>query len=139
MLAFLSSGSRHQTSHLLNLTPTVARNLPSLKTIGTSSTRLFSSGPPTQYVLFYNYIPDVLEKRPPHRDLHLSLASDLAKDGKCLSGGPTTPLKADVPDGAVFVFSDEESANFFVKEDPYVKHGIVTDWSIKEWTVAVQS
>lgn len=121
MLAFLSTTSKH------SLTAT------------RSSTRLFSAGPPTQYVLQYSYIPDVLEKRGPHRELHLNLAKDLAKEGNCLSGGPTTPMGAEVPDGAVFVFSNEESAKWFVEEDPYVKHGIVTDWSIKEWTVAIQA
>ena len=60
-------------------------------------------------------------------------------EGKCLSGGPHTPQNESVPDGAVFIFSDEESAEFFVKEDPYVKNGIVTGWSIKEWTVAIPS
>ena len=93
-----------------------------------------SAAPPKQYVLRYNYVADVLEKRPPHREKHLELATDM-----CLSGGPTAPLNADVPTGALFIFEKLEAAEAFVKQDPYVSAGIVTGYTIEEWTVAIQN
>ena len=84
--------------------------------------------------MHYNYVEDVLEKRPPHREKHLELAKEM-----CLSGGPTAPLKAEVPTGALFLFETLEAAETFVKEDPYVTAGIVTGHSIEEWTVAIQN
>ena len=40
---------------------------------------------------------------------------------------------------ALFVFTRKESAEKFVKEDPYVSNGIVTGHSISEWSVVVGS
>ena len=144
MIAFLSTASK-QRNHITNHQSQILHktcssfNPVAHKAYSFSSTRLFASGPSTQYILYYDYIPDVLEKRGPHRELHLSLAQGLADEGKCLSGGPTTPMDASVPDGAIFVFTNEESARWFVQEDPYVKNGIVTDWTLKEWTVPIQA
>mmetsp|Transcript_23487 Transcript_23487/g.32939 ORF Transcript_23487/g.32939 Transcript_23487/m.32939 type:complete len:129 (-) Transcript_23487:223-609(-) len=92
----------------------------------------------TRYLLSYDYIPDVLEKRGPFREGHLGLAKKLIEDGKCLSGGPTGEPGMEVPKGALFIFTDEESAKGFVEEDPYVSGGIVTAHSIEEWNVVVE-
>jgi uncharacterized protein len=97
-----------------------------------------ASGPPTKYVLTYQYVPDVLEKRGPYRADHLGLAQDLAKEGRCAMGGPVTPQGEKVPTGAVFIFEDLEAAESFVEKDPYVANGIVTSHKIEEWTVAIQ-
>ncbi|CAB9506070.1 YCII-related domain [Seminavis robusta] len=92
----------------------------------------------TQYLLHYDYIPDVLEKRGPYREGHLDLAKKLIAEGTCLSGGPTGEPGMEVPSGALFIFTDLEAAQLFVKEDPYTQNGIVTGHSIKEWNVVVQ-
>ena len=92
----------------------------------------------TQYLLRYNYVSDVLEKRGPYREGHLNLAKKLIEEGKCLSGGPTGDLGMKVPTGALFIFTDPEAAKLFVEEDPYVVNGIVTGHSIEEWNVVVQ-
>jgi uncharacterized protein len=92
----------------------------------------------TQYLLKYDYIPDVLEKRGPYREGHLNLAKKLIAEGTCLSGGPTGPLAMEVPTGALFIFTDQEAAKLFVEEDPYVANGIVTGHTIQEWNVVVQ-
>ncbi len=92
----------------------------------------------TQYLLQYDYIPDVLEKRGPYREGHLGLAKQLIEEGKCLSGGPTSDVGMEVPTGALFIFTDEASAKAFVDADPYVSNGIVTGHSIQQWTVVVQ-
>mmetsp|Transcript_23363 Transcript_23363/g.28704 ORF Transcript_23363/g.28704 Transcript_23363/m.28704 type:complete len:134 (+) Transcript_23363:130-531(+) len=107
----------------------------------TQSIRSFSQTIPlaaTNYLLKYEYIPDVLEKRDPYREGHLNLAKKLIAENKCLSGGPTGEPNMEVPTGALFIFTDLESAELFVKEDPYVDGGIVTSHSIEEWNVVVQ-
>lgn len=107
---------------------------PSLSRQFTSSTVLGA----TQYLLYYDYIPDVLEKRGPYREGHLGLAKELLAEGKCLGGGPKGEPGMEVPTGALFVFTDEESAKLFVEKDPYVSAGIVTGHSIEEWNVVIQ-
>eukprot|EP00546_Thalassionema_frauenfeldii_P004890 CAMPEP_0178925920 /NCGR_PEP_ID=MMETSP0786-20121207/18206_1 /TAXON_ID=186022 /ORGANISM="Thalassionema frauenfeldii, Strain CCMP 1798" /LENGTH=130 /DNA_ID=CAMNT_0020600907 /DNA_START=69 /DNA_END=461 /DNA_ORIENTATION=+ len=92
----------------------------------------------TQYLLKYDYIPDVLEKRGPYREKHLGLAQKLIDEGRCLSGGPTGPVEMEVPTGALFIFTDVEAAQQFVKEDPYVSGGIVTGHDIQEYNVVLQ-
>ncbi|KAL9191230.1 hypothetical protein ACHAXT_000936 [Thalassiosira profunda] len=100
------------------------------------STALFST-PPTRYLLNYEYIPDVLEKRGPHREGHIGLAKDMIEEGTCVSGGPTLVPGEGVPNGALFVFTTKEAAEKFVAGDPYVSNGIVTGHSIAEWSVVV--
>lgn len=92
----------------------------------------------TQYLLKYEYIPDVLEKRGPYREGHIGLAKKMVAEGKCLSGGPTGEPNMEIPTGALFVFTELEAAELYAKEDPYVKNGIVTSHSIEEWNVVVQ-
>jgi uncharacterized protein YciI len=91
-----------------------------------------------QYLLKYTYVPDVLEKRGPFRDAHLGLAKQLIAEGTCLSGGPTSEPGAEIPKGALFIFTTEAAAQQFVQGDPYVSNGIVTEHSIEEWNVVVQ-
>ena len=92
----------------------------------------------TQYLLRYDYIPDVLEKRGPFREGHLGLAKQMIEEGTCLSGGPTGEVGMEVPTGALFIFTEEAAAKAFVEGDPYVANGIVTGHSIEEWNVVVQ-
>ena len=111
-----------------------------------SSTRLHSAAaggggggnPSTQFLLRYDYVEDVLEKRGPFRQGHLDLAQKLIDDGLCLSGGPTGQVDMDVPTGALFIFTSADAAKQFVEEDPYVSNGIVTGHSIEQWNVVVQ-
>mmetsp|Transcript_23929 Transcript_23929/g.56272 ORF Transcript_23929/g.56272 Transcript_23929/m.56272 type:complete len:146 (-) Transcript_23929:231-668(-) len=102
-----------------------------------SSTTTALSATGTQYCLHYDYVPDVLEKRGPHRAEHLDLAQKFISEGKCLAGGPTGPPNMEVPTGAMFVFTDAEAAAAMRDNDPYVEHGIVTDSRIVEWNVVV--
>lgn len=92
----------------------------------------------TQFLLKYDYIPDVLEKRGPFREGHLGLAKQMIGEGTCLAGGPSGPVGMEVPTGALFTFTTEEAAKKFVEGDPYVTNGIVTGHSIEEWNVVVE-
>jgi hypothetical protein len=94
-----------------------------------------SNEPVKQYILRYDYASDVLERRGPYREQHLALAKR-----SCISGGPTASTKnPSVPTGALFIFPDSLSAMSFANNDPYVSAGIVTGYSIEEWTVAIQN
>jgi uncharacterized protein YciI len=87
------------------------------------------------YILRYDYVPDILDRRDPYRPGHLELAKRFIGQGKCLYGGPTSNPGMAVPSGALFVFTDEESATVFAKEDPYMSAGLITGHSIQEWNV----
>ena len=59
--------------------------------------------PSTRYLLTYDYVPNVLEKRGPHREGHLGLARTMIECGTCVSGGPTSIPGGDgVPKGGEF-------------------------------------
>ena len=92
----------------------------------------------TKFLLKYEYIPEVLEKRGPYREEHIALANQFIEEGSCLSGGPVGEVDMQVPKGALFVFKDASSAQKYAEGDPYVANGIVTKYSIQEWNVVVE-
>lgn len=87
--------------------------------------------PDTRYILFYDYVSDVLERRAPHRDAHLAQIRAAKDDGRILMAGPL----GDPPHGAAIVFTDRAAAEAFPESDPYVTNGLVTDWQVDSWAV----
>jgi len=87
------------------------------------------------YVLFYEYAPDYMERREPLRAAHFALARPLIERGELFIGGAF----ANPADGAMIVFSGDSPAiaENFAKVDPYVTHGLVTRWWVREWTTVV--
>ena len=87
------------------------------------------------YLLLYDVVPDYLARRATLREDHLALARAAAARGELLLGGAL----ADPVDGAVLLFRAEsrEAVERFVAADPYVRHGLVTAWRIREWTTVV--
>ena len=85
------------------------------------------------WLLFYEYVEDVLERRGPYRPAHLDLVNEAHARGALLMAGAL----ADPVDGAVFVFTgdDATAAEELVRADPYVANGLVTSWRIRRWTV----
>lgn len=102
-----------------------------LKSSSSSSSNTNNTG---KYILEYEYVSDILEKRTPYRSEHLALAEDLQKKQLIIAAGPFNP-----PSGAVFLFntSDKSIVNKFVEQDPYVKAKLVTKYTIKEWNVVI--
>lgn len=87
------------------------------------------------YLLFYDYVPDVLERRAPLRDEHLARAWEAQVRGELvLAGALANPI-----DGAVFHFrcDSAETVKRFAEADPYVRGGIVTRWWVREWATVV--
>jgi uncharacterized protein len=82
-----------------------------------------------KYVLFYESSPDVLTKAPLHIADHRALWREFSSGGRLLMIGPfANPLE-----GAMGVFTTREAAEEFAKRDPFVNHGVVNSWSIREW------
>ena len=92
--------------------------------------------PKPLHLLLYTYTDNALEKRAPHRTAHLAAARAAELRGQLLLGGAL----ADPLDGGVLLFAGgREVAEEFATSDPYTQNGIVTDWTVREWTVVVGS
>jgi uncharacterized protein YciI len=84
------------------------------------------------YLLFYDVVPDYVERRAAFRDEHLALAWEAHTRGELVLGGAL----ADPVDGAVLLFSGDSpaAAEAFAVADPYVRNGLVTKWRVRKWT-----
>jgi uncharacterized protein YciI len=89
----------------------------------------------TYWLLFYDYVDDIVDRRGPFREAHLARARDAHNRGALLFAGAL----ADPVDGALFVFraDDRDVVEDFARHDPYVKEGLVTAWKVRPWNVVV--
>jgi uncharacterized protein YciI len=87
------------------------------------------------WLLFYDFVDDIGERRVPFRDAHLALARAAHQRGELIIAGAF----AESPLGAVLVFRGDDTAavESFVASDPYVANGLVTAWRIRPWQVGV--
>src|SRR5215471_19250099 len=87
------------------------------------------------YLLFYDVVPDYVERRAPLRAEHLARARDAHARGELVLGGAL----ANPVDGAVLLFRGDSpaAAEAFAAADPYVRHGLVTGWRVRAWSAVV--
>lgn len=87
------------------------------------------------YLLFYDYVPDYLERRGEFRAAHFAHAQAALDRGEFILGGAF----ANPADGAVLLFSGDAPAvaENFARADPYVLNGLVTNWRVREWTTVM--
>jgi uncharacterized protein YciI len=87
------------------------------------------------FLLFYEYVPDVLERRANFRGPHLKHAWAAQQRGELMLAGAL----ADPVDGGVLWFSAPNQAvvERFAAQDPYVTSGLVTRWFVRPWTTVV--
>lgn len=87
------------------------------------------------YLLFYDLAADYLTRRQQYRREHLTLTWKSHAAGELILGGAL----ADPVDQAVLLFQVEskEVINRFIEADPYVRNGLVSKWTIREWTTVV--
>jgi hypothetical protein len=87
------------------------------------------------YLLFYDLAEEYLQRRPQYRAEHLGKAWAAHERGELVLAGAL----ADPADTAVLFFKGESSevAEAFVREDPYVRNGLVRSWRVREWTTVV--
>lgn len=79
-----------------------------------------------RYVLFYESgdLSLAAENFPAHRARYL----EFMRRGILLSLGPFTDRG-----GSMGVFTSREAAEEFVSGDPFVRHGVVSKWHVREW------
>lgn len=89
--------------------------------------------PRPHQILFYDYVPDVLERRGPHREAHLAHIRAWEADGRLAIAGAT----GSPPDGAAIVIAGDDPAlaEAFAQGDPYVAAGLVSARRIVPYTV----
>ncbi|TFW32447.1 YciI-like protein [Massilia horti] len=87
------------------------------------------------YLLMYELAPDYLERRGEFRTEHLKLAWQAQERGEMVLAGAL----AEPSDMAVLLFSSQspEPAERFAAADPYVRHGLVTSWRVRQWNTVV--
>jgi uncharacterized protein len=87
------------------------------------------------YLLCYDLAADYLQRRGEFRDAHLKLAWDAHQRGEIVVAGALS----DPADMAVLMFQGDspEVAERFAKADPYVIHGLVTGYRVRQWNTAV--
>ncbi len=85
------------------------------------------------YILFYDYVEDYMERRTVLRTDHMVLADAAVERGELILAGAT----ANPPDMGVLCWHVKDKAVIeeFAKNDPYVINGLVTKWTIRDWTV----
>ena len=87
------------------------------------------------YLLFYDVVPDYVDRRRAFRAEHLALAQAAHARGELVLGGALS----DPVDGAILVFrgSSPATAEAFAQADPYVRNGLVTKWRVRAWATVV--
>src|SRR5260221_14323852 len=93
------------------------------------------SGVRMHYLLFYEYVPDYLQRRGEFRNQRLKAAWESHARGELILGGAF----ANPADGGALLFRSESRRvpERFAVTDPYVLGGLVTRWQIREWTAVV--
>ena len=87
------------------------------------------------YMLIYKTVDNYVEKRAPYRPEHLGLANAAHDRGEIIMGGAL----GDPPDTAIMIFKGKSpaAAEEFARNDPYVKAGLIKEWSVRPWTVVI--
>lgn len=86
------------------------------------------SEPRQLHLLTYEYPPDMLERRGPHREAHLAQVAEWEAKGKLLLVGAT----GDPPTGAILVFDcPAEEVEAYANSDPYALAGLITSHRVE--------
>ncbi len=81
-----------------------------------------------KYVVMYETAADAAPKLAEQFPAHRALWGEYLARGTLLAIGPFSDRS-----GAMGIFTTREAADEFVKEDPFVVHGAVQSWTIREW------
>ncbi len=83
-----------------------------------------------KYIMWGSYCDNVLEKRTPYREEHLAGLKKHKESGLIITVGPTTDLTKVF---GIYDAPDEATVKHIIESDPYWKHGIWTEYEVKEW------
>lgn len=87
------------------------------------------------FILTYYTVDNYVEKRKPYRSEHLELLEVELKKKHIILGGALS----DPADQAIIVWkvNDRKIIEDFVKNDPYVKNGLISKHEIRSWNVVI--
>jgi uncharacterized protein YciI len=85
-------------------------------------------------VVFYESAADLADKAPQHAAAHRARWREFADRGELLMIGPFANA---LEDGAMSIFTTRAAAEEFVRGDPFILHGVVQSWTIREWNEAL--
>ncbi|MFN8533907.1 MAG: YciI family protein [Dehalococcoidia bacterium] len=87
------------------------------------------------FAAILGYVPDIAEKRAPHRPAHLAYLERLREQGRVVLAGAW----ADPLDGALVVYRAEsrEEVDELMRNDPYCLAGLWTGMTVREWNVVI--
>jgi len=80
-------------------------------------------------VMSYEVAPDGLPKARENFPGHRARLDEFHERGVLLMAG----AYANPMEGALAVFTSREAAEEFIQGDPFVIHGVVSKWSLREW------
>jgi uncharacterized protein len=87
----------------------------------------------SKFVLFYESAEEGMPKARLHFADHRARWSEFQERGTLLMIGPYANPK----EGALAIFTTREAAEEFVSGDPFVIHGVVGNWYVREWNEAI--
>jgi uncharacterized protein YciI len=89
------------------------------------------------FLLTYEGVDHYADVRAPYRPAHLQHAKDAFARGELVQAGALM----NPTDGSVLVFKGDspEVAEAFARTDPFVIHGVVKRWTVREWNTIVGS
>jgi uncharacterized protein YciI len=85
-------------------------------------------------VVFYESADGVAGNAPRYVAEHRARWQEFAGRGELLMIGPFANAQQD---GAMGIFTTRAAAEEFVRGDPFVVHGVVSNWTIREWNEAL--
>jgi uncharacterized protein YciI len=86
-----------------------------------------------KYVLLYESAEDVAAKAPQHAAAHREHWHPFRERGELLLIGPFGDPQSQ---GAMAVFTSQEAAVEFARNDPFVLNGVVRTWEVRQWDEA---
>jgi uncharacterized protein len=89
---------------------------------------------PPHFLLIYDVAPDYVQRRAQYREEHLRLAWQSAQKGELVLAGA---LEDPVEQAFLLFSGSRESALRFAAADPYVRHGLVKRFRVKQWHTVV--
>jgi uncharacterized protein YciI len=89
--------------------------------------------PAVHYLLLYEYIEDMLDRRGPYREAHLARIKAQQEASRVVMAGAL----GDPPSGAAIVFKgvEREFVEDFARRDPYVQAELVLHWHVEQWNL----
>ena len=83
----------------------------------------------TKYVMFYEATPEGLARARDHLPAHRERLDQFQGRGTLLMAGPLL----DTTGRALGIFTTRAAAEEFIRDDPFVVHGVVSRWTVVEW------